>query len=994
MVDKFKQSICYIFSIDSGLILLTAFLLTFSFPQNWFGITFSNFGFLIWFAYLPILLSIRNASLKFVFLKTFAAGLLFSTLSLFWICSALYEHAGYPIWLSLICFCFIVIVLGVKFALSFVCAKHISQKINIPLFISLPFSITAFEYVISVFPFGGFPWLSLGYSQYSFQYLIQLSDVFGVFGISFLIILVNVLLYDAVQYFRNRNLKYAYIRIAIVVGLIALNLGYGFVRILTIERSAKDGNEINIVGISANIPQKQKWDPRFRNLIINKYKTLTYEALSGNPDLIVWPETAIPFYLDRNLDIIPSSLVPNANIPLLLGAMNAHPQNKRVQWNGVFFVERNKIIKKYDKVHLVPLAEYIPFNKTIIDRVANTQSGNNYDIFKVRDTFFGVQICFEDVFSSLSRKWAKKGAEFIINVSNDGWYANSSGVLQREMFSVFRAIENRISYIKIANQGISSVVSPTGKLISYSPRGEQFIESEIQPGKYFSPYFYLGEYPLLFLNIVFLIMFLRSLGKFSFNVKALFVKYFKRAYSTIILLFLVFIIPVSLFANEQGDSQNNYTPFQNYSNGEAVELSNGGLVLSYTDLSLPGKGSMDLKVTRSFASSKSVQNEEVEIDHSIFTGFEHPKSVFSRITFRSEEEESDSTNSNIDFGVNVKEKYEVGENINTNLLCAALVFGPWANLDNDEDFNYSRYRDYLPCERNVTVEQFRFQDISSDDLKMQITKAKTIEPALPMKEGYQSVFEEDFLGGPKEINYEKDIYPLGSIKSNGDNLVWVPPHNKWIFSASKYIGAIIFRNIMPFTKIEQFHNPEMITFLIKADGNYEAFNSQGNKMGFTGVAKKILGYYTQNTEVGDLTPVMNDYYNTNAFVREIEDGDGKQKRIGVVRKIFAGSNLAYNDALKLNVDKLILKDNSVVYTFNRYEKLTLYSQLMTHFIDIKRSCYNVLGLENGCCDEAGQYLKACCGDNCQCYPSTDTGDRHCSCCSVYKQNNIFFQKIG
>ena len=586
------------------LILLSGFFFAISFPTTWCGFKLPNFGWLVWVALIPLLIAIEKDNFKKIFQKTFLFASVFTFITLSWILTVLYKNAGYPLWTSFLCLVFIVFVIGLYIGIGFVGAKYISNKTGVPSYITIPIAWVIAEYITNFWPLGGFPWTNLGYSQQYNLYLIQSADIFGILGISFLIILVNALLYEVIGSFKNANYRHVYIHVTAVVIIILCNITYGAIRIALIERNHADTkSSLKVVAIPGNISQDQKWDPRFSQSIINRYRDETYKTASLEPDLIIWPETALSYYLNRHSDVIPSSIVPRLSIPILFGSMMIDPKDKTKQWNSAILSDQGREVSRYDKNHLVPLAEYIPFEFPFIKQAfaANieTQHGKELIPFQIKEHLFGVQICFEDVFPALTRKWLQKGVSFIINLSNMGWYANSSGVFQHRAYSIFRAIENRIFFIKVTNQGTSLVVNPAGIPIQEleQTKDKTWIDVSFSPKKYFSLYRLWGDFPIWILILLFSIGIFVSRFKEGVKMKLLFKPfqiYLKKIGILSIALTIVLFAKASL-----ADSSSEYTAMDYYSNGEAVDLADGGITLQYTDLILSGKGGMDLKVSRS-----------------------------------------------------------------------------------------------------------------------------------------------------------------------------------------------------------------------------------------------------------------------------------------------------------------------------------------------------------------------------------------------------------
>ncbi|MFH1478682.1 MAG: apolipoprotein N-acyltransferase [Candidatus Omnitrophota bacterium] len=340
--------------------------------------------------------------------------------------------------------------------------------------VSIPLIWILLEYIQSRL-FTGFGWLLLGYSQYKNLHFIQIADLLGVCGVSFVIMAVNFAIY---QLFK-RSLKETIIIILVVFSIVS----YGRIR-LNQEFKKKD---IAISVIQGNIPQELKWDPKATESIFEKYSTLTKIAALDNTDLVVWPETSLPGFFRKNKDITDKvlGLAKKSNTPILIGA-NTIKGNYENFNSAILISENGKVIGEYDKVHLVPFGEYVPFSKKIpalhdlvLGALGEFTPGLKYEIFTLgvspvtrtlspvpRSIKFAVLICFEDIFSGLARRFVKDGAEFLIVITNDGWYGNTPASFQHAACSVFRAIENRVSVVRCANTGYSCFIDPHGRIYS------------------------------------------------------------------------------------------------------------------------------------------------------------------------------------------------------------------------------------------------------------------------------------------------------------------------------------------------------------------------------------------------------------------------------------------------------------------------------------------------------------------------------------------------
>jgi apolipoprotein N-acyltransferase len=253
-------------------------------------------------------------------------------------------------------------------------------------------------------------------------------------------------------------------------------VGYGYYKILRTAHGARR-TTLKISLIQGNIPQELKWDKGSQALILERYAQLSQKAAMEKPDLIIWPEAASPGFIGAAEDdwIVERILaVPKeTGIPLLLGSVVRENKN---YFNSALLIDRQgKIAGRYDKLHLVPFGEYIPlkelfpFLETIVP-IGDFTSGDSYTLFSLSPAAggagakFGVLICFEDTIPELSRNFVKKGADFLVNITNDGWFKETKAPYQHLAASVFRAVENRVPLVRAANTGVSCFIDSRGRI--------------------------------------------------------------------------------------------------------------------------------------------------------------------------------------------------------------------------------------------------------------------------------------------------------------------------------------------------------------------------------------------------------------------------------------------------------------------------------------------------------------------------------------------------
>jgi apolipoprotein N-acyltransferase len=362
----------------------------------------------------------------------------------------------------------------------------------------MPAVWVALEYLRSFF-LSGFPWEFLGYSQYLQITLIQAADITGVYGISFVIVSVNVAGFLLWRYLSEKHSSGAMQKrrsaaagIAVSVLLALHMLGYGQWRIGDIDSRISKSPSPKIAIVQGNIDQTVKWDPAFQLSTTRKYIALSKSAKPSNPDLIVWPETAAPFYFLHNAGATEMVLkgVQETGTGFLIGSPSFIRRDDKPAdfFNSAFLIDSNgNVTGKYDKVHLVPFGEYVPFQKwfpfigKIVEEVGDFKSGQKGLTLAWGEFPLGIQICYEMIFPDLSREMVRNQAAFLINMTNDAWYGNTSAPYQHFSMAVFRAVENRRSLIRSANTGISGFIDPAGRIVASTPLFEEAVITRSLP---------------------------------------------------------------------------------------------------------------------------------------------------------------------------------------------------------------------------------------------------------------------------------------------------------------------------------------------------------------------------------------------------------------------------------------------------------------------------------------------------------------------------------
>ncbi|MGD9899309.1 MAG: apolipoprotein N-acyltransferase [Calditrichaceae bacterium] len=455
-------------------------------------------GFLAWFAFIPFFWVLDDLSPKEGLRTGYLIGILVNAGTLYWI--SLYSVSG---------FLTILILNPLQFGLYGYLYVILKKRLGKFFPYLNPFIWTAIDFSRE-FTDLGYNWLNIAHTQTYLLPFIQFIEWTGYSGLTLIVLILNQIGYSVI--FSSNRRKKLILPVSAFILIIAGSLGYGYHRLSEV----RDYKGVRIAYIQPNIDSKTKWKPEFLDENVKILFDLTREAALSKPDLIVWPETAVPVYLDDypKLLIELEELASGLDVKLLIGAMHASEQNgTRRLYNSAFYFDQSmdQSPQIYNKIHLVPITETIPYKKYFgflkyfTGQTQFYEKGDIKTIFNMRyqpeeitlnhshwqlkqssnqqviDAPFSPLICFEAVFPGHVREFVRNGAEFLAIITNDGWFEGSSGPYQHSQYAILRAVENRIPIVRSANTGISVFIDPWGRESAPSKSGEVKIGYSILP---------------------------------------------------------------------------------------------------------------------------------------------------------------------------------------------------------------------------------------------------------------------------------------------------------------------------------------------------------------------------------------------------------------------------------------------------------------------------------------------------------------------------------
>lgn len=316
----------------------------------------------------------------------------------------------------------------------------------------------------------GFPWALLSHTQAYQTSLIQISSVTGAAGVSFLLAAGNVALAQGIT---DKQRSFARIgRLGVVLIIVGAVAGFGWFRL---QWPGPDPEKtIKVAVLQGNIDQYQKWDALYESQIRKRYAELAANAMTGEAQLIVWPESALPgwFPVEPLVEQWTRAVVNAGTAAHLIGSITRRNGN---EFNSLFLLEpRQQEFQVYDKQHLVPFGEYVPLGRMLkplvpyLGQLGEFDAGHQTTVFGWNGIRIAANICYEAIFPELVRKTAIN-AQMIVNVTNDGWFLDTGAPEQHYVTNIFRAVETGRPVIRAANTGVSAVIDERGRELVRSP---------------------------------------------------------------------------------------------------------------------------------------------------------------------------------------------------------------------------------------------------------------------------------------------------------------------------------------------------------------------------------------------------------------------------------------------------------------------------------------------------------------------------------------------
>ncbi len=464
--------------------LLTSILWWVSYPGS------GGFWPLAFFMFIPLFLSIYSAkNIRQAALCGLSTGVVYYSLLLYWIVNVLTHYGGLPWFAAIPAFLLLVLCMS-GFLVLFCVITHQMRQYLSPLLVVwfVPALWVGIDWFRSFF-LTGFPWMDPGYGLWEQTAFIQVADLTGHHGVTFLLIMINILL---AQLITDRS-RCCTVKVMITpILVITMVVGYSAIRLNQVVDALEIRPKTRVGMVQGNIRQEMKWSREKAKATLEGYLQKSSSLIKeAKPQFIIWPETALPFYPKYNDETVRLiRFVQQKGQHVITGAPWFVPLPKKSGKRGEYYNsallydQTGKVAGHYFKTHLVPFGEYIPFAKILffvrplVEAVGRFSSGKIERPLESGPAKVGPLICFESIFPDISRKWVGAGANLLANLTNDAWYGFSSAPHHSLAMTVLRAVETRRSIVRVANTGFSGFIDPLGRLRHKSPLFQPWIKSD------------------------------------------------------------------------------------------------------------------------------------------------------------------------------------------------------------------------------------------------------------------------------------------------------------------------------------------------------------------------------------------------------------------------------------------------------------------------------------------------------------------------------------
>jgi apolipoprotein N-acyltransferase len=459
------------------------------------ALSFPKFGHpaCAWIALAPLLVALRGTRLTRAFLLGLLTGIIYFTGTLYWISRVMVRYGDLQPPVAVLVNAVLVAYLAFFPALFAIVVRRLTIAFGPRALAAAPIVWIATELGRN-YPFGGFPWVLLGYSQVTVLPIAQFASIFGVHGVSLVVAGVSTALVMSAQPWphaatngenRRGRIGRAAPLACVLAAVIAL-AAWGARRTAAAEWTHA-GDPVRVGLIQGNVSLEERAEVNRRGSIFANYLSMSRQAIRQGAELVIWPESATPFQFEN--DVLAAgqirTLARQAGVTILVGSDQVEPARSGLPakyYNSAFLVQRDGTTGgAYRKMHLVPFGEYVParwlffFAAPLVEAVSDFSPGETPTLLPVEGHRVSTAICYEVIYPDLVRQFVLGGSELLTTITNDAWFGETSAPYQHFDQAAMRAIEEGRYLVRSANTGVSGIVDPYGRVLERTPIFQQAV---------------------------------------------------------------------------------------------------------------------------------------------------------------------------------------------------------------------------------------------------------------------------------------------------------------------------------------------------------------------------------------------------------------------------------------------------------------------------------------------------------------------------------------
>jgi len=445
-----------------------------------------------WVGFLPLLLALRmrNVTPRRAFFWGWLCGFAANAGGFYWITNLLMRF-GHMHWLlALVLFMLLAAYQGLHWGVFAYIVRRTQLRLpGLPMTLLAPVTMTAMELIM---PFI-FPWY-LAITQAWVVPVIQIAELTGPLGVTFLMMLLNGAVYDLVVA-RIEGRPWRWRPAAAAAGVMVVVLAFGLIRIAQIDSRREAAPKVKVGVVQANVGIVEKGRAALAPKHLKMHHDVSRQLEQQGAELLIWPESSYPYAFERSMKTDwpaghPWRVMQGLTKPLIFGTITYTRNRGRrdYPYNTALMMEPDgKITGRFDKNYLLIFGEYIPFYehipwfKRVFPEASNFARGTESTVFPFRDWKIGPMICYEDIIPSFGRKLAVFEPNLLVNITNDAWFGRTSEPWEHMALSVFRAVELRVDLVRAVNTGISVFIDANGRVGKHTESCDPVITPGVPP---------------------------------------------------------------------------------------------------------------------------------------------------------------------------------------------------------------------------------------------------------------------------------------------------------------------------------------------------------------------------------------------------------------------------------------------------------------------------------------------------------------------------------